>query len=233
MQPLPALKLGVACPLSESPTFGVGHPTVRMSVPATGAFSAEQEAPFPLVGGTDFRRCKQTCRNLVTQSFRWEDEVVPEGIKYLSGEQTPDVFEEEPLTADFGEDSDGVTPEPPVVSISPSFPSHRGRSAGDSPKDKMNASTPASAVEGGKVREERSRMEPPCRHVRNKDLGGIGFPFDVTTGAETFAKCKSQPKFESANTGTQAESIDGAGGMKSHVISSSPDRQIGRKTRPK
>jgi hypothetical protein len=87
-----------------------------------------------------------------------------------------------------------------------------------SASDDIHDAAPRSSVEAGKVRPDRSRMKPPCRHRRNQSCGGAGFPLHVTNCA-ILGHGQSDAKVETSDTGTQGNAEDGTC---SHIHSPAP-----------
>jgi hypothetical protein len=204
-----SLKLTETWPLSESPTFGVGHPHVFTSVPSTVAFStAEEEEPLPLVRGTDFRRCKQTRRKSVTHFLQRSDGVSPEGTKNAACEGAGHVLEEDGSGFNVADDADSCGPQPSDVGVTLSLPGDAGGLAGDSPSDAIHAATPRSAIEGGKISEDRALIHVARLHRCFQERNGERFPLDHAHRSR-MRNCQSESEVKSANAGTEGQNPEG------------------------
>jgi hypothetical protein len=80
-------------------------------------------------------------------------------------------------------------------------------------RDEIHDAAPASAVEGGKVRPDRSAIQGRVLHPRHEDGRCVGVALDVTHGAIPCAQRKVQSEVEAADSGAEGEAVDGVGGM--------------------
>lgn len=98
-------------------------------------------------------------------------------------------------------------------------PSGSGAVAGDAVvlariagSEEMNAATPRSSVEGGKVGPDRRVIQPPRVHRRDQARGGSGFPLDVADAADSLSPMvegEGDAELESADAGAQGQQLAG------------------------
>ena len=98
-------------------------------------------------------------------------------------EMPADVLEEDPPRPALDDDAPDVRPE--VARVAGAEPAAGGgeRLARIARSEDVHASTPASAVEGGKVVPDRSRCQGLIRHPVHEGGRSEGFPLDVTHSA--------------------------------------------------
>jgi len=114
--------------------------------------------------------------------------------------------------------------EEPIVADATSLAGVAVRLAWISGSDEMNAATPWSTVEGGKVRPDRRRIQLARFHARDKEAGSIGFPLHVSDGAMSgFSDGHAEPKSSDA-----CAKFDAVPGTYSHVTSRSRRKKLGR-----
>lgn len=172
---------------------------------ATGAFhsSCKDEQSLAPHGVSGFGRAEYSCRNAVAHSLQWRDE----GAELLAGVPRHVLAEDKIRPALVG-DPDDLGSEEPLAAASGPLAGDAVVLAGVARSDDMNASTPASSVEGGEVRPDRSRMKPPRFHRRHQRRGGSGFPLHVADRA-SLRESQTEPKLEAADSGAQAEDVEG------------------------
>jgi hypothetical protein len=76
--------------------------------------------------------------------------------------------------------------------------------------DAIHSSAPCCAVEGGKVRPDRRRIDRSRFHERNKLAGCRGFPFNVANGSVSDAEkleCGADAFSEHSDAGAQLEGM--------------------------
>lgn len=130
-----------------SPTAGERH---WSSSDAVG----HDEQSLASVAGAGFGRAEYSCRNAVAQSLQCRDE----GCK-LSVRVPRDVLAEDTIRPAFLDDAKHLVDEESVVLGSEPLAGDAVGLAGIAGSDAMNAATPRSSVEGGKVRPHRRVME--------------------------------------------------------------------------
>lgn len=132
-----------------------------------------------------------------------------------------DVLEEHPFGPALHDDPADVRPEVPGVATAEALAGGRERLARIARSDDVHASTPASAVEGGKVVPDRSMIQGLIRHPGHEAGRGEGFPLDVTHSASPGFR-ESEADLQSASAGAEREDVDVVGrrwaGMCSHVM---------------
>lgn len=134
-----------------------------------------------------------------------------------------DVFEEDEARPALHDDAPDVWPQVPRVAPAEPVAGGGERLARIARSEDVHASTPASAVEGGKVVPDRSRCQGLIRHPGHESGRGEGFPLDVTYSVKT-GFCDEQPEVEPAGAGAQGEPADAVSirksGTYSHAIAS-------------
>lgn len=148
-------------------------------------------------------RAEQSDRNAATQSFQCRDEHAK-----LSVRIPRDVLAEETTSPAGIEGVDDAVEQPAVVVGAEASAGDAVGLAGISRHDAIHSPTPCSSVEGGKVRPDRRRMEPPVFHARDQDAGCRGFPLHVADGASRWLG-KSDAEVESADASAEGEATPG------------------------
>ena len=128
----------------------------------------------------------------------------PENVSESMSNDGRHVLQEHVARSNVAKDASDVRPQPSLV-VGAALASGDGEGlAGETCADDIHASTPASAVEGGKVVPDRARIQPPCFHLANQERGGIGFPLHETDGA-VGRDGERDTQFESADAGTKSQ----------------------------
>ena len=96
-----------------------------------------------------------------------------------------DVFQKDVSRSAFADDSGDVWPQVPGVGGAAPLSGEAEGLAGVSRQDAIHRSTPASSVEGSKVRPDRRRSQEALRHRADQRSGGEDFPLHVTEDAES------------------------------------------------
>lgn len=125
-----------------------------------------------------------------------------------------DVLKENPLGPALDDDAPDVRPEMARVAPAETLAGGRERLARISRSDDVHASTPASAVEGGKVVPDRSWCQGLIFHPGHEAGRGEGFPLDVTHSPEP-GLGDVQPEVETSDSGTEGQAEEGTN---SHVM---------------
>jgi hypothetical protein len=141
--------------------------------------------------------------------FRIEPEVgqVAEyGGQSASGNKGRHVFQPDESRVHFANAVAEVGPDPAVVLESASAARRTEGLTRKSSRDKIHASTPASAVKGGHVVPDRRRRYEPLAHARDHARGGKRFPLDVTDGA-VIGEHEPEAEFQSGSAGTKSHAM--------------------------
>jgi len=102
------------------------------------------------------------------------------------------------------EDFDRAIEQPPVVKLAAPLSGKAVTLAGVSRSDEINASTPASSVEGAHVRPDSGRMKPARFNAFGQARGGRDFPLHVTDRASV-RQSQTDAKVQPADPGAQRE----------------------------
>lgn len=111
------------------------------------------------------------------------------------------VLQEHQYGLHFPDDASDVRPEVPFVGFPKPLPGDGERLARVSRRDEIHNSTPASAIEGGKVAPDRSLVQDAVLHSRDQERGSRGFPLHVADGAVS-GYGEADPEFKPAESGT-------------------------------
>lgn len=117
-------------------------------------------------------------------------------------EMPADVLEEHAARPALDDDAPDVRPEVPRVAGAEALSGVRERLARVARREDVHASTPASAVECGKVVPDRSRRHGLVRHPGHEAGRSEGFPLDVTHSSIA-GLGKVQPDVESTHAGAE------------------------------
>lgn len=112
-----------------------------------------------------------------------------------------DVLEECPLGPGVGQDAAEMGPHPAGVIDAAPPAGVAFALARVAARDEIHDSTPRSAVEGGNVVPDRSRIQGLIRHPRHEGSRSMGFPFDVTHSPVS-GQGDVEPQFEAPSPGT-------------------------------
>ena len=155
------------------------------------------------MAGAGFGRAEYSDRNAAAQSFQCRDE-----IGELPVRVPRHVFTEETSSPAFIEDADDMLGKPAVIVGAEALSGDGIGLAGVSASDAMNMATPASCVEGGKIRPDRRCSQLSRFHARCQDGSGIGFPLHVTDCTACWFG-NVEAKVEPADAGAQADEVEG------------------------
>ena len=183
-------------PFSPSDALGVDQPL------------GHEEKPLAFVRKVELARAEYSDRNAATQSLQCRDEVGELPVRVPRH-----VLAEETTSPAAVEGVDDAISEPSLVGITEAASGDAVRLAGVARHDAIHCATPCSWIEGGKVRPDRRRMEPPVFHARDQDAGSRGFPLHVADAASLWLG-KSHAEVEPSDAGAEGEDTPG---MKSHV----------------
>jgi hypothetical protein len=122
-----------------------------------------------------------------------------------------DVLEEDGRRFALFNDSRDVREEMPRIFRPFSLPCAAERLTGIPRSDEIHRATPRAAVEGSKIRPDRSLIEGSVRKTRSQDRRGSCFDFHITDGSNICAS-DSSPKAESVISCAQFK------GMYSHTL---------------
>jgi len=120
------------------------------------------------------------------------------------------VFGEEQWGPCFGEDAGHVRPEVSGIGSSELFPGGTERLAGVSGSEDIHSATPRAAVEGGKVRPDRSLIQGLVFHPGHESGRGVCVPLDPTNSS-VFGNRDMQPEFQSADSGAKGDPVNSFG----------------------
>jgi hypothetical protein len=149
------------------------------------------------------RRAEYSCLNAVTQSLQWRDE----GGE-LAGGIPRDVLAEETERPALVDDAKHLVDEEPLVGGAEPLSGDAVGLAGISGSDAMNAATPWSSVEAGKVGPDRRRSQVARFHARDQCGGCSGFPLHVSDANRSrHGELDAEP--ESAGAGAELEDVPG------------------------
>jgi hypothetical protein len=126
---------------------------------------------------------EHTRRNRVAQALKVSGDDIETG-----GQMVADVLEEDERRSAFFDDSSDVRPEILLAVVSPPAPSDRERLTRVPRQQDIHDSTPAVAVEVGKVRPDRRSIHPLAFHPRHERGCAKGFPLNVTYGSKVHAE---------------------------------------------
>jgi len=161
------------------------------------------EQPLASVGEAKLLRTEQSDRNAATQSFQCWDEHTELPVRIPR-----DVLAEETSSPAAIKGVDDAIEEPAVIVGAEPSPGDAVGLAGIARHDAIHCATPCSSVEGGKVRPDRRRMEPPVFHARDHDAGSRGFPLHVADGASLWLG-KSDAEIESSDACAEGQATPG------------------------
>lgn len=165
----------------------------------------ESLAPVRIAGTA---RAEYSRRNAITHAFQWAAECFE-----LLRSVPRDVFTEDTIRPHGVHDGQDVIGKEPFVIGSEPLSRDAVALARIAGSDAMNASTPACAVECGKVAPDRCRMKPPRIHRRDQRSGRSGFPLHVTDPAHIASAkmlAKHDAEFEASDACAQPD--DGGDG---------------------
>jgi hypothetical protein len=166
------------------------------------AFGHDEES-FADVSGADFSRSEDSDRNATTHCLQCRDECCKLSVRIPC-----DVLTEETISPAFIEDAQDVFGEEPLIVCAKPFARDAVGLAGIAGSDEMNAATPRSRVERGKVRPDRSRIQFARFHARDKAGGCKSFPLHVTDAAVPgFGDGHTKP--ESSDAGAKLDAVPG------------------------
>lgn len=165
--------------------------------------------PLASMAVTGFVRAEYSCLNAVAQLFQWRDD----GSE-LSRSVPCDVLSEETERPALANDADDLVDEKPFVIAAAHLSGLAIRLAGIAGSDAMNASTPRSSVEGGKVRPDRRRSQVTRFHAVDQLRGGRCFPLHVSDATRS-GHGEFDTESESSGSGAQFDDVPGT---YSHVI---------------
>lgn len=197
-----AVRLGPPprCPASElrraSLAVGVGRSPCRaavwsVGVPALGRFAfwpfcwlpaygdavgvgSQQEDPIAEVRGADgARRDTVPLRSPPARGQRGED-----GVQSARGKESWNVLEEEEASAHLASDPPDVGPKPTLVVGAAAGAGHGVGLAGETRRDEIHASSPASGGEGREVAPDRSAIQGRFFHPGHEDGRSETLPLD-------------------------------------------------------
>jgi len=169
---------------------------VLQPVPSAG----EDEEPFALVRGADFRRREEAFRDAVAKAF----EVGANNVEVSEPKVSAHVLEEAPIWLTLSDDSGDGRPEVAGVCGSEAFAGDTERLAGVSANDASHLSTPRAAVEGVQISPDRRVIQGTVRNTRCQDFAGSDFVFQVANCASAW-QSQSDSKVESPGSTTEAE----------------------------
>ena len=161
----------------------------------------QDEEPFALVRGADFRRREEAFRDPVAKAFEvWANNVPVSKPKVASH-----VLEEAPTWLTLSDDSRDARPEVPRVCGPEPFASNGEGLAGITSNDAIHLAAPASAIEGVKVAPNRRVIQGTVRNTRSQDFTGSDFVFHEYDCASASAQSVMHSDVETSGAGTEAK----------------------------
>ena len=106
-----------------------------------------------------------------------------ERFAVVDGEESGDVLKEYDGGRTIVDRTTYLGPEPSFISRSQTLAGHARALARKARNEEIHESTEASAVEGGEVRPDRSRIQLPFFHARDQNAGGCDFALHVAERA--------------------------------------------------
>lgn len=123
-----------------------------------------------------------------------------------------DVLEGDESGLELSDESRDVGPEVSLVFVGSLLAGHGEGLARVAASDAIHDSSPRACVEGSEVAPDRSVIQSPFAHARDKVRGCEGFPFDVTDRARREA-CSSESvveaEVETSDPGADGEDVEG------------------------
>ena len=160
----------------------------------------QDEEPFALVRGADFRRREEAFRDAVAKAF----EVGANNVEVSEPKVSAHVLEEAPIWLALSDDSGDGRPEMAGVRGSEPLAGHAERLAGISTNDSSHLATPRAAVERVQISPDRRVIQGTVRNTRCQDFAGSDFVFHVADRASAW-QSQSDSKVESPGSTTEAE----------------------------
>lgn len=130
-----------------------------------------------------------------------------ERLAVVDGEESGDVLKEYDGGRTIVDRTTYLGPEPSFVSRSQTLTGHARALAREARNEEIHESTEASTVEGGEVRPDRSRIQPPFFHARCQNGGGCDFALHVADRASASNR-PSESHVESSVAGAQGDDVD-------------------------
>lgn len=122
----------------------------------------------------------------------------------VNGEETWDVFREDPRGVRFLRDAPDLGPEPALVGDAESLASDAGALAGETGNDKIHAVAIRSAIEGFQVVVDRTWIQGTFDHSTCEDRCREGLPLDSTHTTNS-GESKAHAEFEPSVSGAEGE----------------------------
>jgi hypothetical protein len=119
-----------------------------------------------------------------------------------------DVLAEETKRPALGDDANDLVNEETLVEDAEALSGDAVALAGIAGSDPMNAATPWSSVEGGKVRPDRRGSQIARFHARDQKRGGCGFPLHVSD-ATRVGHSKLDAEADAGAAGAQFDTVPG------------------------
>jgi hypothetical protein len=123
-----------------------------------------------------------------------------------SAEDARHVFHEEEPGSHVASDTPDVIPEPSLVGDASARSGNGDRLAREARSDEIHAATPGAPVERAEVTPDRSRVQRPLLHSRQKDLHGSGFPLHVSDHSDAGGG-EGDTKLQTCGPGTKSQDI--------------------------
>ena len=161
----------------------------------------QDEEPFALVWGADFRRREEAFRDPVAKAF----EVWANNIEVSKPKVSCHVFEEAPSWLAFSDDSRNGRPEMAGVCGPESLSSNGEGLAGITSNDAIHAAAPAASIEGVEVAPNRRVIQGTVRNTRSQDFAGSDFVFHENDRASASAQSAMHSEVETSGAGTEAK----------------------------
>lgn len=169
----------------------------------------------------DFLRAKDSLRNLVAKSTKLSPHLL-----VADAQMVFDVLEEDDAGFDGCDGFCDVRPEMARILRAELPAGARERLAGVTGSEDIHAAAPRPAVEGFKIRPNRSRIERSVFHTRDQLFNGSDFVFHEAARASAF-NCQAEAEIDPGDAGAERE--DENVGMCIHIHAACSSRMILRR----
>lgn len=130
-----------------------------------------------------------------------------ERLAVVDGEESGDVLKEYDGGRTIVDRTTYLGPEPSLISRSQTLAGHARALAREACNEEIHESTESSAVEGGEVRPDRSRIQLPFFHARDQNSGGCDFALHVADRASASDR-PVDSHVESSVSRTERDDVD-------------------------
>jgi hypothetical protein len=122
----------------------------------------------------------------------------------VDGEETRNVFSEDPPRAGFLRDAPDLRPEPTLVVDAAPLPGEGGSLARETRNDEIHESAEASAIEGFQIVPDRTWIQGIFAHSTCEDCSSVGLPLNSTHKANSWTS-QTGGNLESAVSSAEGE----------------------------